>query len=171
MNCEEAEKRIADAATGAPPDSELASHLEECAACRALNRQCIEAAKELGPAGVLVPPPDDLWGRIEASTHQHRRRSWRTALALAAALCVAFGLSLFFRTRSVAPSPDASSLTPAMERELWTRYEPPQLEETGNVEPLADEGLEKALADFAPASPRYTRKVLSDVWSKWPGKV
>jgi Putative zinc-finger len=93
---------LVDGTLGPLRRAELELHLESCEDCRALVadlQKIVRVAASLEP----LVPPDRVWGRIAGQLHQEgrvttapaSRRGSYTVLALAAALLLAVGASLF----------------------------------------------------------------------------
>jgi Putative zinc-finger len=93
---------LVDGTLGPLRRAELELHLESCEDCRALVADLQKIARVAASLEPLVPP-DRVWGRIAGQLHQEgrvttapaSRRGSYTVLALAAALLLAVGASLF----------------------------------------------------------------------------
>lgn len=72
---------------------EVRGHLSECPSCRALTEDLSAFLREI-PVDAPPEPPagweDQVWSRLRWRLSEKPRRSWRPALAVAAALLVAF---------------------------------------------------------------------------------
>jgi len=177
MNCDEARKRLLDALYEGVRDAEVARHLEGCPSCREARDRFAETIEMLGPPGALERVPEGLYRRIERAVRPPLRARVFTAAVLAAAAClVVVGRRAFHaRERVVERAPKAPGLTRHAESALWRRYERPRLQAKryrAASQPIFNEPLEKALDRAAPLRVRRSaRRILSNVWEKWPSKV
>jgi Putative zinc-finger len=124
MACEQylnAIHELVDGTLGPLRRTELELHLESCDACRALAGDLLEIARATKSLDRLEPPAR-VWtdiaarlrqeGRVAHASHSGARRTY-TTLALAAALVLAVGASLFVlipsRRGPSAPAPQATA--------------------------------------------------------------
>ena len=100
---------LVDGTLGPIRRSELELHLESCDDCRAFAEDLQKIARAAGELGPIAPPPQ-VWariaadlqreGRVQRASFGSSRRTSITMLALAAALVIAVGASLFLVTRT-----------------------------------------------------------------------
>jgi hypothetical protein len=110
---------LVDGTLGPLRRAELELHLESCEDCRALLADLQKIAR-VGASLEPLVPPDRVWVRIAAQLHQEgrvstapvSRRGSYTVLALAAALILAIGASLFvlLPRNSAAPAPPVAKV-------------------------------------------------------------
>jgi hypothetical protein len=105
-------QELAEGTIGPIRRAELQQHLDACEACRALAgdlRTIVDAAASLD----ALAPPDRVWlqiagrlrqaGRVAAPAPPVRRHWYAAGMAIAAALMIAVGASLFVLLRDTAP--------------------------------------------------------------------
>lgn len=104
-NYEDAIHELADGTLGPIRRAELQVHLDECPRCRALAADLVRI-RDMAASLDRLSPPDRLWpqlagrlrqeGRVAADAHAPRATRRRiAALAIAAALVIAVGASIF----------------------------------------------------------------------------
>jgi len=121
MSCErqvEWIQELVDGTLGAIRRSELELHLDQCADCRTLKTE-LERIRDAAAALPALAPPDGAWLQIAGRLRQEGRLRETTAaapprrsyawLAIAAALLLAAGASVFVFLRGSTPAPAVNS--------------------------------------------------------------
>lgn len=107
-NCERARELLDDYVDGALEEAERRSveaHLEECGECRHEEAQLRALLAEARALSLEVPPPWDLWPRIERRIRPAGHGAWLRYLAAAACLVLAVAVALTARApRASAPA-------------------------------------------------------------------